>query len=310
LAIDDQVKTFCNQHGLTDITVVTLKELIEVFPELEKLEKERSRASFVFTLSPYWPLYLLKTYTDITGVTTLDADVFFLADPDLIFSQYPEAHILITPHNFSAELKRFEGFGLYNVSFQFFRNSKQGIDCLEQWKQDCANWCDDAYNAELDQYADQKYLDKWPIEYPGLRVIDIAGAGIAPWNVDTASLQIKSGKWYCGESPLIYFHFHHLRVFGRYFAAHNMYNFSLFKYSPALKKLYQQYILQLRRMGASLHLDDAIQRNASMSHLSLWSRLLFTRGYFMVTTLFIIHLDPYPFLSRIKQSLYKNAKTA
>lgn len=309
LAIDNQVKEFCLQKGLTDITIITLHDLFSVFPELENLEKERSRAAFIFTLSPYWPLYLLKTYPEISGVTTLDADVFFTADPESIFAQYPDADILITPHAFSAALKRFEVYGLYNVSFQYFKNSAQGLACLEQWRKDCANWCDDCYNDEINQFADQKYLDAWPKRYSGLRIIETPGAGIAPWNVDTASLQMKAGKWYCGANPLVYFHFHHLRIFGRYFAAHNLYNFSLFTYSSALKKLYQNYILDLRKMGRSLHLDDAIQRNAAMSHLSLWRRLFFTRGYFMVTALFIVHLDPYPLLSQIKQRLLGNAKT-
>jgi hypothetical protein len=309
LAIDNQVKDFCAQEGLSEITIVTLKDMAGLFPELENLEKERSRAAFVFTLSPYWPLYLLKTYPEIAGVTTLDADIFFLSDPEIIFSQYPDADILITPHAFSPVLKRFEGFGRYNVSFQYFRNSAQGLSCLEQWRKDCANWCDDAYNAALDQYADQKYLDKWPESYPGLRVIETAGSGIAPWNIETADLRLEGNRFYCGQHPLVYYHFHHLRIFGKYFAAHNLYKFSITRFSFALKKLYQTYILTLRKLGSSLHLDNAIARNAHMQEASLFRRLIFTRGYFFVSSWLIMHLDPYPFLSNTKQLFKRNART-
>jgi hypothetical protein len=310
LALDNQVKDFCGQHGLTDIHVVTLQELMVVFPELETLQKERSKAAFIFTLSPYWPLYLLTTHPDIEGVTTLDADVFFTADPAIIYAQYADAEILITPHAFPPALKRFEVYGLFNVSFQYFKQSSQGLACLAQWRDDCRQWCDDSYNAEIDQFADQKYLDAWPARYSTLRIIETPGAGIAPWNVEAAALRMDSGRWYCGTHPLIYFHFHHLRIFGKYFAAHNLYNFSLFRYTHALKKLYQLYILELRKMGSNLNLDTAIQRNALVSNASLWKRLIFTRGYFMVTRFFVVHLDPYPFLSKTKQRFFSNAVSA
>lgn len=300
LALDYEVVNYFKVNYYHNIEVVTINEILDFFSDLEIAKKNRDYSAFIFTLSPYWPLYLLRK-KEINIITTIDADVCFFQSPEMIFEQYKDFDVLITPHNFSDNIKELELYGLYNVSFQSFRNSENGLKCLEGWRKDCFNWCNDFFDTENDRFADQKYLNSWEIKYDGVRVINLNGTGAAPWNIEKLNLN-KRKKNFCveGGAPLIFFHFHHLRLFGNFFANPNLGKYSVNKINSATRECYKKYILKIRTFEKKFLLDSKIQRNGTPANVSILHKLIYTQGYFLVTNIFIIYINIYKILYRIK----------
>jgi hypothetical protein len=157
LALDDQTVDHYTQHPDERITVISLARLEDHFPELASAKNNRNIVEYYFTLSPFLPLYILDVYDHIDRITTLDADICFYSDVATIFKEYTPASILITAHRFPDKLKALEIYGLYNVSFQSFKNDAHARACLEDWKIKCADWCYDRWDESGQRFADQKY---------------------------------------------------------------------------------------------------------------------------------------------------------
>ncbi len=254
LALDNHVTEFFNENN-QDVTVILLKDLENDFPELLPVKGKRTKVEYYFTLSPYLPIYIFNVF-DVPDVTTLDADLYFFDDPNIIYSAYPNASVLITPHNFSKDLNYLTQYGHYNVSFQRFRNDEIGRACLEGWRKDCSEWCFDFYDEVHDRFADQKYLDKWIASYPKVEAIEIKGAGTAPWNIASLYLNVKGNKFFVGDHPLVYYHFHHVRIFNTHFAFTGLKEYKIGRITSPVKKLYQRYLLELRRWSFNRTTND------------------------------------------------------
>ncbi|MEY4938636.1 MAG: hypothetical protein RIQ93_371 [Verrucomicrobiota bacterium] len=187
LALDDFTTDFLRQLGEARLRVVPLARLERDDPELATARANRTRIEYYFTISPCWPIWLLRTQPEIDRITCLDADLFFFASPAPIFAAMEEARasVLITPHRFPRKLQHYEKHGKFNVGVLSFRNDEVGRSCLEDWRARCLAWCHDRLDA--DRYADQKYLDAWPRRLgQALVVLTHSGVNRAPWNWSTA----------------------------------------------------------------------------------------------------------------------------
>jgi hypothetical protein len=192
-----------------DFTIFSLETLEKEDPELLKTKNTRSRIEYYFTITPCWTLAALKRQPSSEWITYIDADTYFYDSPETIFDQIKGKSIGITPHRFRCNHKHLEIYGLYNVGWVSFRRNKEGIACLEKWKKDCLEWCYD--RASEDRFADQKYLDTWPLEYPGTEIISNPSVNLALWNINSQDLIFKNGKVYVESNPLIFFHFSALK---------------------------------------------------------------------------------------------------
>lgn len=248
LCLDDHTYTSLSSFPEARLKPVKLKSLLDYFPELNQIKKDRGWSEFIFTLSPYWPLFLLKKFPDIDFITTLDADLYFFSNPKPIFDDFESYSIQITPHNFSKSNMWKEKYGKYNVSFQSFRNNSIGLQCLEKWREDCFNWCFDYFDD--DKFADQKYLDEWPdIFGQDLLVINRIGAGLAPWNIGKFKIGSSFQRPYVENknNPLIYYHFHNLR-----FVTERLIKTGLLEYETSekfvvLRLIYSPYIRSIKK---------------------------------------------------------------
>ena len=101
------------------------------------------------------PLYVLKKY-DLTHICSLDADILFLDTPKSLFDYLNDYSIIITPHKFSEEITGLVEYGIYNVSFQIFKNDETGRKCLQHWRTQCIDWCRDEFDEINNRFADQK----------------------------------------------------------------------------------------------------------------------------------------------------------
>lgn len=244
LALDEATSIYFKQNPCSTATILTLSELEAKYQALLAAKDSRSKVEYYFTLSPVLPLYILETYRDCKRITTLDADIYFFSSPLDIFKNYGEDDILITPHSFSSNLQYLVTYGYYNVSFQSFPNTKNALNVLKDWKDKCIEWCSDTLDPETGYFADQKYLDDWKINFPHIKDIDLPTCGRAPWNIGETHLKYHDGKFEVDGKPLIYYHFHHLRIYGRYIA-HGLYLYGVDEPNLAVRKLYRVYLLNL-----------------------------------------------------------------
>jgi hypothetical protein len=242
LALDEFTANYFQQREdkFPEVVIITLGQLEAWDPSLPIARNNRSLIEYYFTLSPCLPLFLLKKY-ELAHICSLDADILFLNDPKRLLDCFPEYSIIITPHKFSPQLKYLDKFGIYNVSFQVFKNDQTGLECLEKWRSQCIHWCYDEYDEKHGRFADQKYLDEWMDLYPGkVKALYDDVSGLAPWNLNNYKIEKKNSHFYSNGQRIIFYHFHHFKLFGGHWAS-NIFNFYDVKWQAGIKQLYVYY---------------------------------------------------------------------
>lgn len=213
LCLDDETYSRIEAIGQPSLVPVRLAELEQFDPQLAAVKGTRSKIEYYFTCSPVFPLYLLKSHGDIELVTYLDADLYFYSDPEDAVRELGGNSVMIVEHRFAPALSDRLIAGRFNVSFMSFRNDTVGLACLEWWRERCIEWCYARF--EDGKYADQKYLDEWPARFHDVAILQGKGAGLAPWNVGQYEFSMRDGKVLVDGSPLVFYHFHALRVLSR-----------------------------------------------------------------------------------------------
>ncbi len=214
LCLDEATHDTLTRLNLPNLRPVALDDLEQADPELRAAKTNRSQIEYYFTLSPSWPLYLLERAQEVELITYLDADLFFYASPEPIFTELGDGSVLIIGHRFPEHLRHLEVHGVYNVGLLSFRNDPHGRACLERWREQCLEWCYD--RLEEGKFADQKYLDRWPEELKGVRVLQHKGAGLAPWNWMRYNISLDGDSGRVDDDPLIFYHFHGMKLINRW----------------------------------------------------------------------------------------------
>jgi hypothetical protein len=160
-------------------------------------------------------------------------------------------------------MTQLEKFGRYNVSFQIFKNDDTGNECLDTWRDQCIAWCGDHFDETNHRYADQKYLDEWTTLFPG-RVKELYDhvSGLAPWNLNHYRVERKDKKYYSNGDRIIFYHFHHFKIFSGRWAANGLRNY-MARMQESVHRLYLDYwnkISARSRMQAAGNAKDASVR--------------------------------------------------
>lgn len=292
LCLDDVTYEYLTGLGKPTLRPIRLAEVEAVFPELMTAKGNRSTVEYYFTLSPVWPLYLLRKFPDIDLITTLDADIFFLGSPEPIYESFKSYSILITPHRFPANVQWKEMYGKFNVSFQVFRNDRDGLACLEHWMRQCLEWCYDY--PDQGRFADQLYLDSWQQKFSTVQILTHPGAGLAPWNASDIVITESDGTLQVGSEPLIFFHFHKLKSLGGRLFLHGFDEYEG-RMSRSMRKLvYRRYLLVLERMTASF---------ASKPDVSLRKSQQFVRNRLLAKNRVLYQFHTWLFELDLRQSI-------
>ena len=292
LALDEKVNAFFKKSVIENIVIISLDEIELYFPELQNAKTNRSIIEYYFTLSPYLPLYILNQFPKVERITTMDADLYFFNDPNIILNSYASASVLITPHHFSSELKHLEVYGKYNVSFQSFKKDKNGLECLNHWAEQCVEWCYDYLDEPNNRFADQKYLDNWKSQFSNVEEINLPGAGLAPWNIEAYAYSSHKDKILVDSNPLIYFHFHHLRIFNRYFAISGLEKYGVNVDRIEVKNIYHAYLKKLTFFSKEVSKDGTfITRDNVNQSDNFFRKLLYPSGYWIFKTNYIRHVN-------------------
>ena len=275
LCLTDQCHTVLVSLAYPYVSLIRLADLESADPELAATRSTRSLIEYYFTITSCLPWYLLTRDDALEEVTYLDADMMFCSSPEPIFEEATGASVIITPHRFAANLKDRECYGLYNVSWLTFRQTKNGLKCLRWYRDVCLAWCKDIL--EINRFADQKYLDKFPY-FPEVHVIKHEGAGVAPWNLADVTLKQCNARVYLNGYPMIFYHAHGFnRLWGPLFAS-GLSNYSVRIFSTSLLFLLKTYAKKLNSTEKIIQqisqiAFNGIRRNTKYSFYQLLEKI-------------------------------------
>lgn len=250
LCLSDECYQNLNRQDLLNIRLIKLSDLEEFDFGLKKVEPTRSKIEYFFTMSPCLPLYILAQRNDIEDITYLDADLYFFDSFDLVFEEIGDSSIAVIPHSYVPEMLRdgAEKNGIFNVGWITWRNNFDGVRCLKWWREKCLDWCYDLHEEE--RFADQKYLDKWPKVFKGVKILDSPGFNLAPWNAGNYEYKKEETVTVSGNR-LIFYHFHGLKqINSREFDCHLRTYHVGNKKGFLIEHIYLPYIQDLMRQKA------------------------------------------------------------
>jgi hypothetical protein len=208
ICFDDLAHQLLQQLNLEKVTLVSLLEFED--SELLKIKPQRTQREYCWTCTPSTLLYVLNTEPHVDTITYLDADLMFFSSPEPIFTEAKNASILLTEHRYLPEYDQSATSGIYNVQFMMFRRNIEGLNALKWWRDRCIEWC--YARCENGKFGDQKYLDDWKERFPGVHIVEHLGSGLAPWNAAQYNLTKKGENIFVEEYPLIFYHFHALKI--------------------------------------------------------------------------------------------------
>lgn len=250
LALDSEVDDYFRTNPIDNLTVITLSELMSFEPRLREIEGQRTRMEFIFTLTPILVSKVLSLNTKASHAIYLDADLYFFEDPELVLQALGNHDVGVIPHNYTkSNQEKLSKFGTYNVGWVAFRNTELGNQCLEYWYSECLEWCFD--KPSNGKYADQGYLDNFDTVIPTVKVISSLKFNLAPWNVARGSLSVNEGAVSVDSEPLVFFHFHGVKKFGRFWVtAESTYGTKLNMTSR--RHIYRPYLQNVNQISSAL----------------------------------------------------------
>lgn len=209
LCLSDECHATLERLHLPGLTAIRLSDFERQDPQLLAAKQNRSAIEYYFTCTPSLPLYVFRSEPDLGSITYVDADLYFLGSPAPVFAEIGAASIAITPHRFAPHQKWMEQNGTFNVGWLTFRRDDNGMACLQWWRERCLEWCHDYIDG--DRFADQKYLDRFPQLFQGVRIIEHKGANLAAWNIGNYRITERGGTLWVDELPIIFYHYHGLK---------------------------------------------------------------------------------------------------
>jgi hypothetical protein len=251
-AFDERCREAATAFALPNVTVVPFQAL-EQDERLRAARSNRGWVEYLWTCSSATIRHVLQHYGEQT-CTYADADIHFYASPAPLLAEADGHDVMITEHRFTPTFDQSATSGVYNVQFMPFRNSPQGRAVLDWWLDACLESC------ELDpargKCGDQKYLDDWATRFPGVRVMQHLGGGVAPWNVQRYRFAQRDGRVVgteiaTGKSfDLIFYHFHALKLTGRRNVHLTALHYALTQ--DVVELIYAPYVRHLMSIGQKL----------------------------------------------------------
>jgi hypothetical protein len=257
LCVDDEAFDVLGRLDLPNVRRLRLSELES--PDLLAAKQSRTLVEYCWTVTPLAPRFVFEADQHIQRVTYIDADLWFLKNPKLIFDEFNASgkQVLITDHAYSPEYDHTAIYGRYCVQFMIF--SRTGGETVRKWWEErCLEWCFARF--EDGRFGDQKYLDDWPERFGDVvHVLRDKELALAPWN---------SSRFPYGNA--VFYHFHGLRLIskdrieiGNYFLPN------------ALRaNVYQAYFADLRNSLTQL-------QRIGMSFLSQSTSVSFPRRFYL-----------------------------
>lgn len=269
---------------LKKVTVVTLAQFED--PELLRIKPSRSKGEYCWTCTSSTIAYCIEQY-QLKNCTYLDADLFFYQSPRVLINEIPaDKHVMITEHRYTRYYDQSKESGKYCVQFMYFDNSKDSLEVLHHWRNQCIEWC---YNRiEEGKFGDQKYLDVWTSKFNCVYEMTNLGGGLAPWNIQQYQFKSTNQRLIGTETKtnknfeVIFYHFHGLKFYDH---GGLIYTPNTYRINSSIKELfYQPYTQALQIAKNEIQLTD----NSFDSHGSSSSKSYFKDKYIKGKVAYII----------------------
>lgn len=174
------------------------------------LKESRKENEYCWTLKPIFIEYLIENCIDISRITYLDGDLFFLSEPSLLFRNLGSWSVLLSKHDYSPDFKYLEcQCGIYNSGLISFKNNQRARRCISWWKEQCLNQCSCSF--EKNQYGDQKYLEQMPWIFEQVEFFRTRGVNVGPWNFARYKNSLLRASIQKEECPFVCYHFSRFR---------------------------------------------------------------------------------------------------
>jgi len=231
LCMDLEVYKVLSEMKPNNMRLIKLDDVIT--PELQQVKVGRTRAEFCWTCTPFAPRFVFEIDPAVRRVTYLDADLWFIKNPSIIFNEFEVSgkQVLITHHGYTPEYDNSTAVGHFCVQFMtFLRDGSEGV--RKWWEDRCIEWC---YAFPEDgKLGDQKYLDDWPQRFSDeVHVLQHKEWTLAPWN---------AMRFPYGDAVL--YHFHGLRLMNK-----DKVSIGGYILPPVLiQNIYRPYLISLKRV--------------------------------------------------------------
>lgn len=215
-------------------------------PELLAIKSWRKTNEYCWTIKASLIKYILNNY-DVDSLIYCDGDLYFFSDPEPIFKEWGENSILLTPQR---DLDWVHAkYGTYQAGLIGFKKDKNGLKALEWWRQKCIEWCYGDPQPELERWGDQKYLDKIPSLFQGVKISENLGVNAAPWNSiynNNYNIYESGNDIFIESDKLICFHFACISIFND--SEFDLWTFMNIPMKDIIKnKFYTPYLRAIRK---------------------------------------------------------------
>lgn len=282
-AFDERCYDKLLELKLHNVTIISLAEFED--EELLAVKPTRSIGEYCWTCTPSVILYCLNKY-NLDICTYLDSDIYFYSNPEILLEEVGGNDVIITEHRYTPEYDKSSTAGTYCVQFMSFKNTQNGLDILNWWRDACIKWCYARF--EDGKFGDQKYLDDWTTRFKGVHVLKHLGGGVAPWNIQQYKV-LQNYQIFHDSSKqttnVIFYHFHDVKVRDNKLVYSN-----LFDYNKSLNVYTRIYIPYIKS------LLNKINKHRLHVHKSKWS-------YFVALKYFSVGR-----IKRVKHGIYNRLK--
>ena len=202
--LDDDSAAIVRRLGVAGVSVLTLGEVEAGDPGLAAVKRTRGAREYISAARPSILLRLLEDERP-DALVYVDADLMFFGDPEPFLRELDSASIVLVPQWHSDANRHLdETFGAYNAGTIAFRGDETALAVVRRWREQCLEWT--GFTPEPGRFGNQRYLNEWPAEHPGVRVASHIGLGVAPWNVERRELRGTPGKVLVDGEPLVFYH--------------------------------------------------------------------------------------------------------
>lgn len=244
LCLDSETLATLSALALPSVVLVPLHEVES--EDVLRAKSNRSMVEYYWTLASVCTEYVARTSKDSESVAYIDSDIYFFSSPAPLYIEMGEDSVLIVKHNYPPRFQYLTGrSGIYNVGVVIFKRDAIGLNCLQDWRSQCIEWCYSRH--EEGKFGDQMYLDSWVAQYKKVHVLQHLGGGVAPWNIGQYQISHTDNRVLIGPSQqLIFYHFHTLKILSHnQFVLHSSFyvvssEAKRFIYGPYIQTLKQQ----------------------------------------------------------------------
>ncbi len=201
--------------------------------------------------------YIIEENSNAEIIYYIDPDICFYNPIEFVNQILRDKAIVLTPHitspiisdDFLPSENLFLNYGVYNLGFIGINAKKSSaIKMLNWWEEKTLNL---GYNRVLDGlFVDQLWINFVPIYYDDVEVIKSYNFNMAPWNLHErhiVSVNEDNEIILNDNTKLVFYHFSNLssdrNEISRFYK-----RFDFIKF-PLLKKLYDQYFIEIDKNG-------------------------------------------------------------